>query len=314
MFSGQGSQYYRMGEELYENNPRFRLWLNHCDTLVSPLIEESLVDIIYRQGDKGDPLDRILYSNPALLCVEYSLARLLMEMGVQPDCLLGYSLGEFTAAVVSGALNLEDGIELAIEFARLLEAAGEPGGMLAIIESQVIIRRYPALFRNSGVTGTNFDRNFVVSGRADEIERLQRALGELKITTQRLPVNYGFHTALLDPLEDRFKVLAGRLNFNESRIDVVSALHARRIEEPGEDHLWEVVRRPVDFANAIRTMLRSSAPVFIDVGPSGTLATFVKYLLPEDSGAVHMEMINPFGRNLCTIDNLKQQLTGLGLC
>ncbi|NQZ12186.1 MAG: acyltransferase domain-containing protein, partial [Algicola sp.] len=115
MFSGQGAQYYHMGKELYECHPRFALWMDHCDEIVEPLIGTSLIDILYDESvTKGDPFDRVLYTNPALLCIQYSLSRVLMEMDIQPDYLLGYSLGEFTAAVVSGVMSLEEGLELLV--------------------------------------------------------------------------------------------------------------------------------------------------------------------------------------------------------
>src|SRR3954471_5340073 len=98
MFSGQGSQYYQMGKELYEKNAQFKHWMDHCDEIVSPLIQTSLIEVLYRGKGKSESFDNILYTNPALLCVEYSLFKVLNSMGVQPDFLLGYSLGEIIAA------------------------------------------------------------------------------------------------------------------------------------------------------------------------------------------------------------------------
>jgi bacillaene synthase trans-acting acyltransferase len=313
MFSGQGSQYFRMGEELYENNLKFKMWMDHCDRLAAPLIQESLVDIIYRQGGKTKPFDRLLHSSPALLCIEYSLARLLMDMGVQPDYLLGYSLGEITACVISGALRLEDAIALTVEFSRLLENESVAAGMLAIIESEEIIKQFPELFQNCSVTGRNFQKNFVVSGPYSDIRRVQKGLEQKTILTQWLPVNYGFHTALIDSFEKAFKALASEFDFAPIRIPVISALLSGRVEKVSDAYLWEVVRYPVHFERTVRTLLQRESPVFIDVGPSGTLATSVKYLLPEGSDAIHLEMINQYGQDKRSLDSLKQTLERLNV-
>ena len=122
MFSGQGSQYYQMGKELYRNHSRFKLWMKYCDEIVRSLIDESITDIVYKDRiDKHKPFDKLLYTNPALLCIEYSLARIIIEMDIHPDYVLGYSLGEITASIISGIITLEEGIQFVVDVARLLE-------------------------------------------------------------------------------------------------------------------------------------------------------------------------------------------------
>ena len=94
MFSGQGSQYYRMGKELYEHHKTFNYWMDACNEIVSPLIKTSLTDIIYDNDKKGEAFDRLLYTNPALVSIQYSMFQVLKNIGIHPDYLLGYSLGE----------------------------------------------------------------------------------------------------------------------------------------------------------------------------------------------------------------------------
>lgn len=309
MFSGQGSQYYHMGKELYENHARFRLWMDHCDDIAYSFLQASLIDHIYdKHVSKSDPFDRVLYTNPALLCIEYSLAQILMEMHLQPDYLLGYSLGEITAAVISGAVSLEDGIQLTVDYARLLERGTLPARMLAIIGSTDITTQFPGLFQKCWITGRNFQNNFVVSGLPKDIHDLQEALNQKNILTQKLPVNYGFHTELMDPIENEFKQLVRRVNAFPIRIPTISALKTETVEEINADYFWKVTRHPVEFEKTICSMLQGDDYIFIDVGPSGTLATFIKYLLPSHSGSVHLEVINQFGKDINTIEKLKAKL------
>ncbi|NJM17012.1 MAG: acyltransferase domain-containing protein, partial [Bacteroidales bacterium] len=115
---------------------RFRYWMDHCSKIASPLIQTSLIEVLYSGPGKSEPFDRLLYTNPALLCVEYSLANVLKEMGIQPDFLMGYSLGEIIAAVVSGAISLEDGIEFVVDMATIVEQKDQQADMLAIMESK----------------------------------------------------------------------------------------------------------------------------------------------------------------------------------
>lgn len=303
MFSGQGSQYYQMGRELYEEHPRFKLWMNHCNQIVSPLIEVSLIDVLYGKHNKSEPFDRILYTNPALISIEYSLAKILIEAGIKPDIFLGYSLGEITAAILSQGMSLEQGLQLSIEFAKLLERESPAAGMLAIMESEGIISKFPELFENCWLSGQNFHNNFVVSGLSEEIHILQKTLHRKNIISQRLAVNYGFHSKIMDPLEAHFKFFAQNIHFFKLRTPVVSCLTSESLLELDERYLWNLVRDRVNFKKTIENLVKHGDYIFIDVGPSGTLSTLVKYLLPAHSRSIYMETMNQYGRNL---DSLKK--------
>lgn len=267
-----------------------------------------MIDVIYDENKgKTDAFDQLEYSNPALLSIEYSLAKILIESGIEPDYLLGYSLGEFSAAVVGGAIDLEDGLELTIEAARLLNEQLPPGGMLAIIESTDLMQTQSQLFQNVWLTGRNFAKNFVVGGHAADLDKLDKALKSQQIMTQRLPVRHGFHTPLLDPVGADFKALAADVFWSDSQTCTWSALKAGPIEELSEDYFWQVIREPVNFDSTIEAMLKSGEYRFIDVGPSGTLATSVKYIKPQGNGSEHFEVMNQFGKNQRTFDNLLKQ-------
>jgi acyl transferase domain-containing protein len=305
MFSGQGSQYYQMGKELYENHTQFRYWMDHCNEIVQPIIKTSLIDVLYREKGKSESFDNILYSNPALLCVEYSLFNVLKGMDIQPDFLLGYSLGEMIASVVSDAISLEDGIKLTVDIARLAEENTQTAGMLAIVESRTIMSEYPDLFRHCWLTGRNFQANFVVGGLPHTIQQLQRELNKKNITSQILPVKYGFHTELIDSIELSCKQLFRKIKMSSSKVPIISSLKTEIIQELNEDHLWEVIRYPVNFEQTVSEILKTGDYIFIDSGPSGTLATCVKYMLPSNSGSTSLQVMNQFGRDMSSIEKLK---------
>lgn len=310
MFSGQGSQYYQMGKELYENHSGFKRWMQHCDAIVSPLIHDSLIEIIYQETNKNKDFDQLLYSSPALLCIEYSLAQVLMEMGIKADFLLGYSLGEMTAAVISGNISLENGIQFVVELAKLIENESSSSKMLAILESSEMIKQEPYLFQNVWLTGKNFPKNFVVTGFPNEIDILKEALAKRNILFQELAVKYGFHTELLDAIEKPIRELIRKINFSATdTIAIFSLLTATQKPAMDEEALWKIIRYPVDFENFINLMLNDDNYVFIDVGPSGTLAIFMHYTLPSDCNSVALQTINRFGNNLQSLKKLTSELS-----
>ena len=148
MFAGQGTQYYQMGMELYESEPVFRQFMDRADLLVHELINESLVDIIYRpRADRFEPFHRLLHTHPAILIFECALAEVLLSRGFRPDYLLGYSLGEFACLVISEAISFEDALAATIKQAELVERCVPRGQMLAILDSADLVDRHPEAFR-----------------------------------------------------------------------------------------------------------------------------------------------------------------------
>lgn len=306
MFSGQGSQYFHMGKELYQNNKRFALWMNHCNELVQPLIGQSLIDIIYDESlTKGHPFNRILHSNPALLCFEYSLARVLMESDIYPDYLLGYSLGEFCSCVLAGVISLENACEMVVDFGKVLEQCSAPAGMLAIMDSEQIMLKNQELFHGCWLASRNFSNNFVVSGSEAKIDQLQKKLVQQNIASQKLSVKYGFHTCMMDPMEKAFYAIAKKINYHSPTIPIISMKTGLQIDYINEDYLWKVIRECVEFESTVKKLMDNGDYIFIDVGPSGTLSTFVKYLSSDKFNSVTYETINPFGRDLQTLEKLK---------
>lgn len=313
MFSGQSSQYHHMGRELYDRHPRFRMWMDYCDEIAAPLIGGSLCDLLYRDGNKGMPFDRLLHTNPALIAFEYSLAKVMMEAGAKPDYLLGYSLGELSAAIVGEAVTLEQGLGFVVDYARLIESESPPATMLAVIDAPDIETRYADQLEGCWVTARNFDRHLVVTGPVDAIKRLREALTHYGVLQQVLAVNYGFHTEMQQPLEARFMALAAGVEFDALRIPMVSCRdgavydHGTGIEG-WQQRFWNTFRHPVAFDATVRGMLQRGDFHFLDVGPSGTLATFVKYLLPDGSVSTFADVINPFGRDLQTYGSALRQI------
>ncbi|MGJ7907997.1 acyltransferase domain-containing protein [Actinopolyspora sp. H202] len=312
MYSGQGSQYFHMTRELYEQHPRYRLWLDYCDDIAAPILGDTVLDTMFDPArTKGDPFDSLAESSAALLCVEYSLTRVVQEMGYRPDILLGYSLGEITAAVVAGVFSLERGISFAVEFARILAERTPLSGMLAIVASPEIVRSRPGLFADCRVTGRNFDNNFVVSGRIEAIQRLRDTLDVEGITCQRLPVNYGVHTDLIDPVEHRVRDVLSGVSFDPPQLPIVSSASAERVAAVTPDSVWAAMRSPVEFAQSITNMTAAGDATFIDLGPSGTLATFVKYILPSGCGSAQISTINRFGQDLKSLRDFQVQAAPL---
>jgi trans-AT polyketide synthase/acyltransferase/oxidoreductase domain-containing protein len=122
MFSGQGSQTYQMGRELYDNLPVFRAWMRRLDGVVERCLGWSLLDRLYDEGaERQMPFTCLLETHPALFMVRFSLAKAVEDAGIHADMVLGSSLGEWVALSLAGAMPPEELLVLIIEMAKLIE-------------------------------------------------------------------------------------------------------------------------------------------------------------------------------------------------
>ena len=122
MFTGQGSQYSHMGYELYKTQPTFRKALDICQEILRPHLSDALVNHLYPKEGESSWLDETCLTQPVLFALEYALAQLWLSWGIQPNAVIGHSLGEYVAACVSGVLSLEDALRLVASRGRLMDA------------------------------------------------------------------------------------------------------------------------------------------------------------------------------------------------
>lgn len=298
MFSGQGSHYFRMGEGLYARHPTFRRWMDRLDVLARDLAGSSVVEALYQEGrGKGDVFDRTLLTHPALLMIEYALAESLIEAGVVPDLVIGASLGTVTAACVAGCLDVEAALEMTIRHARSLEACCERGAMIAVL-GPTSLYDDAGLSRHGELAAVNFDAHFVVAATLQGAAEIEKILRVKDIVFQRLAVSFAFHSRWLDAAEALFKERSRSMRARPARLPLVCCARTRAIDTFTADHAWSVAREPIRFFETMKRLEESGPYRYVDVGPSGTLATFMKYILSKGgSRSTHHTVLSPFGRD-----------------
>ena len=312
MFSGQGSQYFQMGRELFEKNDTFRRWMVRLDATAQRSAGQSVIETLYSDAhSKGDPFDRTLLTHPAIFMVEYSLAQTLMEMDVWPDMVLGASLGSFAAAAVAGFLDVEDALSAVIRQARLLEEWCEPGGMIAVLADPALFAEEPFRGR-SELAAVNFSSHFVVTAKQSELATIEAELKARAIGHQRLPVSFAFHSQWIDEARAPFVSFMQSVGRKPSRIPLVCCDETATVTGLSDDYLWNVVRRPIRFRETIAWLERQGTHRYIDAGPAGTLATFLKYVLPRTTSSTAHAILTPYGldqRNLAAVSASFHALT-----
>ncbi len=307
LFSGQGSHYYQMGEELYRKEKRFKACMDKLDLLPQKLINRSIVDILYNENKKkGEAFTRTLYTHPAIFMVEYSLAKTLMDIGIVPDCLLGASLGEYVSLAVAEVLPVEELLELMILQGRVVEEKCEPGGMIGIIEEPVLYDNVRLINEHSYLVAINSKQHFVISGFKESIVRIQAWLKENGKLFQELPVSHGFHSPNIDPVFEFCTEAFQSASVKAPVIDIISCLTGKKQESFDATYFWNVARQQIRFPEALKTLSQDTTCDYniVDVGPAGTYAGFtMQNKMPGKNSKIY-RIMTPFGnemRNLNTI-------------
>lgn len=294
VFGGQGSQYYGMAKSLYTSNKIFRDCMMELDQVVKDTASYSVIQELYH-SDKGirASFHDIRYTHPAIFMVEYSLAKLLMDIGIMPEYLIGTSLGECVAYAVAGFIAPEVMLQLLVKQADLLNDHCIKGGMITIFETIELYKELCCDIPGIELATVNHEKHFVISGNQESMNKVQNWLKKNDISHMTLPVDYGFHSSAIEEIKDEFLHITEGLPSNMNCIKVYSSAVGEKIQSISKDLLWNVVRGKILFRETLQRLDAKEAELFyIDLGPGGTNASLSKTILMRDKSI--RSIISPF--------------------
>jgi acyl transferase domain-containing protein/glutamate-1-semialdehyde aminotransferase len=281
LFPGQGAQHPNMARELFEREPVFRDAFMTCARQLAPHLGVDLTTIVYPDDETcaapaSSPLGQTLMAQPALFAVEYALSVLLKSWGVQPDAMIGHSLGEYVAACLAGVMSLEDALALVAARARLMQAQPR-GAMLAVPLAED--RLQPRLDKALCIAAVNGPTQCVVSGAFEDIDRLARVLGDEGIVARVLPTSHAFHSPMMQPAAEAFFDRVTAIRLEPPRTPFIANVTGTWItaEQATDPRYWcEQLRRTVRLADGVRTVLETGDCLWLEAGPGRTLGALVR--------------------------------------
>jgi len=288
IFPGQGSQFVGMGTDLYGEYPTVR----RLFSLVNKSLGFPLTGLMFDGLQEG--LQDTRYAQPAILAQSIATLQVLSERGVEPQIVAGHSVGEYSAAVAAGALEVEEAIMLIWQRGVAMADAGEKAGgvMAAIIglpPNEVEAAVAQAMQEGVCVVANyNTPVQTVISGEAEAVARaseLAKEAGAKRVIP--LKVSGAFHSRLMEPAAEQMRPLLEQANFTDARIPLVSNVDATaRTDADGiRQALIQQITNQVRWEASVRTMIKMGADVFVEVGPGQVLARMMSKI--DGSVAVH---------------------------
>lgn len=310
LFPGVGEQYPQMAHDLYQNVPIFKRHLDNCFALLKQqdldlekvLFAPETSDVTkptppqqapgeidlkqllnnLRQAEQGSVqqeqrgIDQTHYAHPCIFSIEYSLASTLRELGIEPDYMLGHSLGEYAVACIAGVLSLEDAIGIVCKRAKLI-AELDAGAMLAVASSVEQIT--PFLSEAIQVGAINAHNMTVLSGTTEAVEGLSKTLTANGIAARRVNSHHAFHSNLMRPIKEQLMAAFKSVNLNPPAIQYLSNVTGDwiRAEQAQSGEYWaQHSCETVQFAAAMDKLLQVDDVTFVEVGPGQSLISFLQ--------------------------------------
>lgn len=280
VFSGQGGQWAGMGRQLAQQEPVFRAALERCQAALQPYTDWLLLDELNAPEDQSR-LDEIDVIQPAIFAIQVALAELWRAWGVEPDAVIGHSMGEVAAACAAGALSLEDGARVICYRSQLMKRVSGHGAM-ALVElayaAAVEAVETMGFADRLGAAVSNGPTSTVLSGDADSLRTLVARLEDEGVFCRFVKVDVAAHSPHMDALRPLLVSALQGLTAQDSSIPIYSTVLGARLAGSGFDAAYwgQNLRQPVLFSAAIEQALAAGCSAFIEFSPHPVLLAAIE--------------------------------------
>ena len=285
VFTGQGAQWWKMGQDLIKREPVFRGVLEEIDVHLKPLAGWSLIDEMTKD-EESSQINKTNIAQPAIFGLQIALAELWKSWGVEPSKVVGHSVGEVAAAYVAGIYTMEGAVKVIYHRSRLQDQTGGNGKMVAVglsaAEAKKAIGEYADKVQ---VAVINSPGMVTIAGDTEPLKKVIEPLEEAGKFVRWLRIDYAFHTHQMDPIKTELLEALKDIKPMASKIPYISTVTGGIFDgtKVDGDYWWQNVREAVLFSPAITGLIRSGEDSFLELGPHPALQNPITECLSEQS-------------------------------
>jgi phthiocerol/phenolphthiocerol synthesis type-I polyketide synthase B len=279
VYSGQGSHWAGMGRQLLADEPVFAEAIAELDPIFVEQVGFSLQKVIAG----GESVSGDAQVQPVLMALQLALTELWRSYGVHPDAVIGHSMGEVTAAVVSGALSVADGLRVIAIRSRLMsQLAGQGAVGLLKLDAQAteaLIADYPQV----SVAGYISPQQTVIAGPVEPVDAVIAAVSAQNRFARRVNMEVASHTALMDPILPDLRAALADLSPSIPTIPFISTVFEDTTMPMLDAEYWVAnVRQPALLSQAIISAAEDHG-TFIEISAHPILTHAVSDTLESDN-------------------------------
>ncbi len=282
VMTGMGSQWWAMGQELLKNEPVFRATAERCDVVFQAIAGWSILEEMTKT-DVESKIRETQITQPANFVLQTALFDLWRSKGVEPVAIVGHSVGEVTAAYVSGVLSLEDALSVSFHRSRLQKKLAGQGKMLAVglspEKAQLLLDEYGD--EKIAFAAINSWSSVTLSGDSKSLEKVAAKLETEEIFNRFLQVEVPYHSPIMAEIKDELLDCLEDLKPRLPTIPLYSTVTGEKVQSVLYDanYWYQNVRQPVLFADSIKALVEDEHSLFLEVGPHPVLGAAIKEVL-----------------------------------
>lgn len=285
VFPGQGSQWLGMGRDLLAQEPVFRATIEACDQIMRSYVNWSLLTQL-QANEANSRLHEIDVVQPTLCAIEIALATLWRSWGIQPDMVIGHSMGEVAAAYIAGALSLDDALWIICARSKLLLNVSGTGAMavieLSLEQAHTLVEAYVG---RVSVAVSNSPHSTVLSGDPVALTEILTHLEQQGIFGRPVNVNVASHSPHMDPLRTDLLKLLERVQPHRSTVPICSTVTGTLIDSSALTAQYWVdnLRQPVLFFPAVQSLLNDGYDIFVEMSPHPLLVGAIRQISKQSN-------------------------------